>query len=61
MIPPALIEIRKPVSESNLTDLESDGAGPGHVPIPHDHHLSPPTEEVSQEMTVEDSISEVSH
>ena len=59
MVPPALPEVGKPVTEADLTEFKTNGAGPSHIPISHDEHLAPPAEEVGDEVTVVDSIHDV--
>jgi len=56
MVPPALIKIGQPVTESDFTDLETDWAGPRQVPVAHNHHFAPPANEVRNEMHIKDGV-----
>ena len=59
VIPPALVEVGEPVTEGDLTDFEADRACPGNIPVAHDKELTPPAQEVGDEMNIKDSIAEV--
>jgi hypothetical protein len=59
MIPPALPEVWKPVTESDLKKLEYDTANPAHLDISDDHHFEPPSKQVSQEMHINRGIPQV--
>ena len=59
VVPPALVEVREPVAESDLADFEADRACPGNIPVAHDQELTPPAKEVGDEMNIKDSIAEV--
>ena len=61
MIPPALPEVRKPVSEADLKQLKNNTAYPARLDIPDDHHLEPPSKQVSHEVDVIYSIPKVGY
>ena len=43
MVPPALPEVWKPMSESDFQNLKANRAGPCYIPVSHDEHLAPPS------------------
>lgn len=47
--------------ESDLTNLEQDRARPSDVPVSHHDHLSPPAEEVSNEVHIKHRVCQISH
>jgi hypothetical protein len=61
MVPPAFPEIRQPVSEGDLKELEGNTANPASFYISNDHHLEPPTEQVGNEVNVHCGIPNVGY
>ncbi len=61
MIPPAFPEVWQPVSESDFQQFKNQTANPAKLNVSDDHHLEPPTEEVSYEVDVEGRIVDIVH
>lgn len=52
MVPPALPEVRKPMSETYLHQLKDNTLEPAHLHISNDHHLEEPSTEMSEKVDI---------
>lgn len=52
MVPPALPEVRKPVSECHFHQLKEGTADPTQLHISYNHHLEPPSCKVSNKVNI---------
>jgi len=59
MVPPALPEVGKPMTEGNFKQFEDNAAYPAHIDISYDHHFEPPTKKMSYKMNIYSSIPNV--
>ena len=61
MVPPALVEIGEPVTERDLDEFEGAADNPRDFRVSNDHHLEPPTGQVSYEMHIEHGFVDITH
>ena len=59
MIPPALVKVRKPVSECNFKHFEHNRTDPADFCISDDKDFEPPPKEVSNEVDIIDGVKEI--
>jgi len=56
VVPPALPEVRQPMTERYLEQLKYYATYPAHLHISNYHHLEPPSEQMSYKMHIECSL-----
>ncbi len=61
MVPPTLPEIWKPVTEGYLEHFKNYAAYPTHLNISNNHHLEPPTKQMSLHLSNAKSLPQNEH